>query len=92
MNGGVHHTLETLAPSEIRAAIDGFAYFELTSLAEFWTSDPTLVEWTDDTEEQANAKYLQLGGTDEHLFAQFDRVLRRRPEHFAPLGPEGPGA
>ena len=38
MNGGVHHALQCLSPSELHAAIDAYSYFGLDDVATFLRS------------------------------------------------------
>jgi hypothetical protein len=89
MNGGVHHAIECVELSELVAAADGFAFFGLDEVAEFFrgaSTDPMLATWDDDTEVAANRRYAELIPDDSHLVARFKEVFRERPEQFAPLG------
>lgn len=60
MNGGVHHALEWVQPTELSAAIEDYAYFGFDDVAAFLrgaADDPVLSTWTDDTEVEANRRY-----------------------------------
>lgn len=88
MNGGVHHAIECVEPTDLLAAADGYAFFGLRDVADFFlaaTTDPVLSKWTDETEVAANRRYAEMIPDDSHLFARFQEVLRERTDEFAPI-------
>ena len=88
MNGGVHHAIECVAPAELVAAADGYAFFGLTDVAAFFrgaAGDPMLSTWNDNTEAAANHRYAEMVPDDSHLVARFEETFRNRPEQFASL-------
>jgi hypothetical protein len=88
MNGGVHHAVETAAAAEVKAAMTGFEYFGLLTIAELLRevlSDSRLREWNEDTEAQANRRYWELLPNDDELVARFELLFHSRPEDFAGL-------
>ena len=90
MNGGVHHAMECVEPTELLAAADGYTFFGLHNVADFFlaaTTDPVLSNWTDETEVVANRRYAEMVPDDSHLVARFQEVLRERTNEFAPLEP-----
>ena len=90
MNGGVHHAIECVEPTELVAAVDGYAFFGFDEVAEFFrgaSAVPVLSTWNDDTEVTANRRYWDMVPDDSHLVARFEEVFRERPEQFAPLRP-----
>ena len=90
MNGGVHHAIECVAPAELVAAADGYAFFGLGDVAAFFrgaAADPMLCVWDDDTEAAANHRYAEMVPDDSHLVARFEEAFRDRPEQFAPVDP-----
>ena len=89
MNGGVHHAIECVESVELAAAADGYAFFGVDDVAEFFrgaSADPVLSTWNDDTEVVANRRYAEMVPDDSHLVARFEEVFRARPEQFAALG------
>ena len=90
MNGGVHHAIECVEPTELEAAADGYAFFGMNEVAEFFhgaTLDPVLSKWTSDTEIVANRRYAEMIPDDSHLVARFEAVFREHAEKFAPIDP-----
>ena len=90
MNGGVHHAIKCVEAVELAAAADGYAFFGLDDVAEFFrgaSADPVLLTWDGDTEAVADRRYAEMVRDDSHLFARFEEVYRARPGQFAPLGP-----
>jgi hypothetical protein len=88
MNGGVHHALECLDPSQVIAAADGFAYFGLDAVASFFreaASDRALAEWTEQTEHVTNEHYWGLVPDDSFLESRFQAFFRERPREFSPV-------
>ena len=88
MNGGVHHALESVDPTELAAGADGYAFFGMHDVAAFFrgaAEDPDLSELTDDTEAAANRRYEEMVPDDDHLTARFHEVFRERAEEFAPI-------
>ena len=88
MNGGVHHAIECVAPAELVAAADGYAFFGLTDVAAFFrgaAGDPMLSTWNDNTEAAANHRYAEMVPDDSHLVARFEEAFCNRPEQFASL-------
>jgi len=92
MNGGVHHALECMEPTELVAAIDGYSFFGLHDVADWVgssTTDPVLASWTDETEAAANQRYEVMVPGDDRLVDLFEAVLCQRPEAFAPIEQHG---
>ena len=76
MNGGVHHALECVQPSELNAAVEGFSFFGLDDVAAFFHQsaiDPMLYAWTDENEVEANRRYAQMIPDESHLVSRFER-------------------
>lgn len=88
MNGGVHHAIECVESVELAAAADGYSFFGLNNVAEFFrgaATDPVLSAWNGDTEVEANRRYAEMVPDDAHLVARFEEAFRDRAEQFAPL-------
>jgi hypothetical protein len=88
MNGGVHHALECVQPTELSAAVEGYAFFGFDDVAAFFrgaADDPVLSTWTDDTEVEADRRYARTVPDDSRLFARFEDVFRERADQFAPV-------
>ncbi len=88
MNGGVHHALKCLQPTELSAAVEGYAYFGFDDVAAFFrgaVNDPVLSTWTDSTEVEATRRYARMVPDDSHLVRRFEEVFRERADQFAPL-------
>jgi hypothetical protein len=88
MNGGVHHAVEVVGEAEVRAAALGFEYFGFQAIGDLLVAvlhDPTLREWNDGTEEEANRRYWEVLPDDNALVEQFELVFRTRPEDFAAI-------
>ena len=86
MNGGVHHALECVQPTEVRAAADGYAFFGFDDIAAFFRGtdhDPVLSTCNDETEDAANRRYWDIIPDDSVLLARFEDVFRHRPDQFA---------
>ena len=86
MNGGIHHALDMLSAEEIDAAIAGFEYFDVQpalSAINAVLTNPSLREWTDANEVEANALYYTHVPDDELLVTAFDRRYLESPEDFA---------
>ena len=89
MNGGVHHAIECIEPAALAAAADGYAFFGLDAVAEFFrgaSADPLLSVWDDDTEISANRRYAEMVPDDSRLVARFEEVFRERPDQFVVPG------
>src|SRR5262245_20217434 len=88
MNGGIHHAIESVEPTELLAAADGYAIFGFEDVTAFFrgaADDLALSKWTGDTEVTANRRYADMVPDDSYVDARFQEVLRGRPEEFAPL-------
>ena len=91
MNGGVHHAIESVDATDLAAAADGYAFFGLHDVANFFrgaADDPVLAGWTDETEVTANLRYESMIPSDSYLDALFQKVLGARAAEFAPIGPD----
>ncbi len=88
MNGGVHHAVQVVGEGEVRAAVAGFEYFGLRAIAEVLRRvqhDPTLREWSDATEDEANRLYWKALPDDGELLARFERRFGDKPADFGPV-------
>lgn len=87
-NGGLHHAVESMSESEARAAISGFEYLGLAAAAQLiaelapHAEEFRRVEYTDQEEESANARYIQAVDGDRALEAAFFRALSSKPGDF----------
>lgn len=87
MNGSVHHAVQAVDEGEVEAAAAGFEYFGLRAIADVLRRvqhDPTLREWSDATEEEANCLYWAVLPDDGELVARFERTFRETPADFGP--------
>jgi len=88
MNGGIHHGIDLLDATQLNDAIDGYSYFGFDEAASFLrgaSSDPMLMEWTDETEAAAVYLCAELIPDDGRLFDRFEALLRDRPDDFSPM-------
>ena len=89
MNGGVFHCVhEVLSESELEAAIEGYAYFELHD-ASATLRDAAVIEepWAEPQEQaslDADARYAAAIPTDAAVVERFEFRLAAHPEDFAP--------
>jgi len=91
MNGGVHHALDGMAPSDLAAAAEGYAFFNLDDVASFirgGTENAVLSTRSGTTEAAADRRYDEMVPDDSYLLARFEEVYEERPAQFAPF--EGP--
>lgn len=88
MNGGVHHALDGMAPPEISAAAEGYAFLGLHGVASFIrgaADNAVLSTRTGATEAAADKHYAEMIPDDSYLVARFEELYRQRPEQFAPI-------
>ena len=85
-NGGVLHCLEVLDPREIASAVEGFRYFGLDPVADFfhYASETTISEVTGDLENEFNERYWALAD-GRVLEDAFKRRFAETHEDFSPL-------
>ena len=91
MSGGVLYALESLAPSQLDAATEGFQYFGLPDAAQVLrigrvasSTEPHSVDEGGQLERELDERYAQCVPTDGTLVQAFEKRFRADPTAFAP--------
>jgi len=86
MNGGLDHALDMLTPDDLRAAVDGYRYLGMDSVAIAEVvrgATAALSDEDDDLLDELGARYDDLA-SDETIDHRFAALTTLRPDDFAP--------
>ena len=88
MNGGVLNAVEILEDIELAAAMAGYRFFSLTSVAELLSRANDLSRTDTDLgphEASLDAEYMRHIPSDSRLCQLFEQHLADKPSDFAPI-------